>query len=137
MGRPWLGLTRKTLELSKTRVIPEAMTHVRNSSRPRRRHGTAWVTGTSPVKTMREMMGMGGHEDGEAGTGAAKTSKRFLVLFFKKERASFLLAPPQAAIFFRSRRKWKNSTPSRRRRFIIWGLRIISLTMEAIFGARK
>ena len=37
----------------------------------------------------------------------------------------------------RSRRKWKNSTPSRRRRFIIVGLRTISLTIEAIFPARK
>ena len=37
----------------------------------------------------------------------------------------------------RSRRKWKNSTPSRRRRFIIVGLRTISLTIEAILPARK
>ena len=37
----------------------------------------------------------------------------------------------------RSRRKWKNSTPSRKRRFIIVGLRTISLTIEAIFPARK
>ena len=37
----------------------------------------------------------------------------------------------------RSRRNWKNSTPSRRRRFIICGLRTISPTIEAIFGARK
>ncbi len=37
----------------------------------------------------------------------------------------------------RSRRNWKNSTPSRSRRFIICGLRTISPTMEAIFGARK
>jgi len=37
----------------------------------------------------------------------------------------------------RSRRNWKNSTPSRRRRFIICGLRTISPTIDAIFGARK
>src|SRR5215470_15196789 len=37
----------------------------------------------------------------------------------------------------RWRRKRKNSTPSRRRRFIISGLMIISPTMDAIFGARK
>ena len=37
----------------------------------------------------------------------------------------------------RSRRNWKNSTPSRSRRFIICGLRTISPTMDAIFGARK
>ena len=37
----------------------------------------------------------------------------------------------------RSRRKWKNSTPSRRRRFIIVGLRTISLTIEAILLVRK
>ena len=43
----------------------------------------------------------------------------------------------QAATSRRSRRKRKNSTPSRRRRFIISGLRTISPTMEAIFGARK
>src|SRR6266571_2883592 len=37
----------------------------------------------------------------------------------------------------RSRRKRKNSTPSRKRRFIMSGLMIISPTMDAIFGARK
>ena len=43
----------------------------------------------------------------------------------------------QAATSRRSRRKRKNSTPSRKRRFIISGLRTISPTMAAIFGARK
>jgi hypothetical protein len=37
----------------------------------------------------------------------------------------------------RLRRNWKNSTPSRSRRFIISGLRIISPTSEAIFLRRK
>ncbi len=37
----------------------------------------------------------------------------------------------------RSRRNWKNSTPSRRRRFIICGLRIISPRIETIFDGRK
>ena len=37
----------------------------------------------------------------------------------------------------RSRRKAKNSTPSRSRRTIISGLRTISATIAAIFGARK
>ena len=37
----------------------------------------------------------------------------------------------------RVRRKRKNSTPSRRRRFIISGLAIISATMEAILEGRK
>jgi hypothetical protein len=37
----------------------------------------------------------------------------------------------------RSRKNLKNSIPSRRRRFIIAGLRTISPTIEAIFGARK
>ncbi len=46
------------------------------------------------------------------------------------------LAPRQAASR-RSRRKRKNSTPSRKRRFIISGLRTISPTMAAILGARK
>ena len=41
------------------------------------------------------------------------------------------------AALLRSRRNWKNSTPSRSRRFIICGLRTISPTMAAIFGARK
>ena len=41
------------------------------------------------------------------------------------------------ATLCRSRRNWKNSTPSRSRRFIICGLRTISPTIEAIFGARK
>jgi hypothetical protein len=36
----------------------------------------------------------------------------------------------------RSRKNLKNSIPSRRRRFIISGLRTISPTIEAIFGAR-
>ena len=45
--------------------------------------------------------------------------------------------PPPHAALCRSRRNWKNSTPSRSRRFIICGLRTISPTMEAIFGARK
>ena len=37
----------------------------------------------------------------------------------------------------RSRRNRKNSIPSRSRRFNISGLRTISPTIEAIFGARK
>ena len=37
----------------------------------------------------------------------------------------------------RSRKNLKNSIPSRNRRFIISGLRTISPTIEAIFGARK
>jgi hypothetical protein len=37
----------------------------------------------------------------------------------------------------RSRKNLKNSIPSRSRRFIISGLRTISPTIEAIFGARK
>ncbi len=41
------------------------------------------------------------------------------------------------AALLRSRRKWKNSTPSRSRRFIICGLRTISPTIAAILGARK
>ena len=44
---------------------------------------------------------------------------------------------PQSAASRRSFRNWKNSTPSRSRRFIICGERTISLTMAAIFGARK
>ena len=36
-----------------------------------------------------------------------------------------------------ARRNWKNSTPSRSRRFIICGERTISPTIAAIFGARK
>ncbi len=43
----------------------------------------------------------------------------------------------QCATPLRCRRNWKNSMPSRRRRRIISGLRIISETMAAIFGARK
>ena len=41
------------------------------------------------------------------------------------------------AAALRSRRKCQNSTPSRRRRFIMSGERTISFTIEAIFGARK
>ena len=45
--------------------------------------------------------------------------------------------PSQAGRSRRARRKWKNSTPSRKRRFIISGLAIISARMEAIFEGRK
>ena len=41
------------------------------------------------------------------------------------------------AASLRSFRNWKNSTPSRSRRFIMVGLRTISPTMAAILGARK
>ena len=37
----------------------------------------------------------------------------------------------------RERKKWKNSTPSARRRFMISGLVNISATMEAILDGRK
>ena len=43
----------------------------------------------------------------------------------------------QLAILRRSFRNWKNSTPSRSRRFIIWGLFTISPTIEAILPERK
>ena len=43
----------------------------------------------------------------------------------------------QRAASRRSLRNWKNSTPSRSLRFIICGERTISLTIAAIFGARK
>src|SRR5262249_10855410 len=43
----------------------------------------------------------------------------------------------QCAASRRSRRKWKNSIPSRSRRFIISGLFAISPTMEAILLLRK
>src|SRR5262245_9189189 len=45
--------------------------------------------------------------------------------------------PSQVERARRARRKWKNSTPSRKRRFIISGLVIISARMEAIFEGRK
>ena len=51
--------------------------------------------------------------------------------------AAELSRAPRQAASRRSRRKRKNSTPSRRRRFIISGLRTISPTMAAILGARK
>ncbi len=47
-----------------------------------------------------------------------------------------LRQPPQLGIS-RWRRNWKNSTPSRNRRRIISGLRIISPSSEAIFRRRK
>jgi hypothetical protein len=43
----------------------------------------------------------------------------------------------QCAVSCRSRKKWKNSTPSRRRRFITSGLLIISPRIEAILPGRK
>ena len=43
----------------------------------------------------------------------------------------------QCALCCRSRRNWKNSTPSRSRRFIICGLLTISPTIDAIFERRK
>ena len=45
--------------------------------------------------------------------------------------------PLQSAASRRPFRNWKNSAPSRSRRFIISGDRTISPTMAAIFGARK
>jgi len=45
--------------------------------------------------------------------------------------------PRRQCAVSRSRRNWKNSTPSRRRRTIISGLRTISPTIEAILPARK
>jgi hypothetical protein len=60
--------------------------------------------------------------------------QKFFGSFFQK-RTCFL--PAYAAALCRSRRNWKNSTPSRNRRFIICGLVTISPTIEAIFGARK
>ncbi len=44
---------------------------------------------------------------------------------------------PLQAASRRVRKKWKNSTPSRNRRFIMSGLTIISATMEAILDGRK
>ena len=43
----------------------------------------------------------------------------------------------QCAVSCRSRRKRKNSTPSRRRRFMTSGLLTISPTIEAILPGRK
>ena len=48
-----------------------------------------------------------------------------------------LASSAQRAISRRSRRKWKNSMPSRSRRFIMSGLRIISPTIDAILPERK
>src|SRR5262249_43486422 len=45
--------------------------------------------------------------------------------------------PLHDAAVRRSRRKWKNSTPSRSRRFIIAGLITISPTIDAILPDRK
>jgi hypothetical protein len=54
-------------------------------------------------------------------------SGSFLIQFFNHAQAASC----------RDRRKWKNSTPSRNRRFIISGLAIISATMDAILEGRK
>ena len=43
----------------------------------------------------------------------------------------------QCAVSCRSRKKWKNSTPSRKRRFITSGLLTISPRIEAILPGRK
>jgi hypothetical protein len=43
----------------------------------------------------------------------------------------------QCAVSCRSRRKWKNSTPSRKRRFMTSGLFTISPRIEAILPGRK
>ncbi len=68
-----------------------------------------------------------------------KPKKVFWFFFSKKNCFLPYERPPggQAAALCRSRRNWKNSTPSRSRRFIICGLITISPTMDAIFGARK
>jgi hypothetical protein len=43
----------------------------------------------------------------------------------------------QCAVSWRSRKKWKNSTPSRKRRFMTSGLLTISPRIEAILPGRK
>ena len=53
------------------------------------------------------------------------------------KKAKRVKGSAQAASSRRSRRKRKNSSPSLKRRFIISGLRTISPTMAAIFGAQK
>jgi hypothetical protein len=63
-----------------------------------------------------------------------RTETRLLVADFV-ENGGVPCGNVQAAL--RSFRKWKNSTPSRSRRFIICGLRIISFRIAAIFDGRK
>ena len=80
----------------------------------------ALVTGTSPI--LREL-----DQRQEVVAGSAPSSQ---IETMRRPRDGY-------AARCRSRRNWKNSTPSRSRRFIICGLRTISPTIEAIFGARK
>ncbi len=69
---------------------------------------------------------------------AAATFDRLVDGLVQSEIVSADDEPPEAqCAISRSRRNWKNSTPSRRRRRIISGLRTISPTIEAILPARK
>ncbi len=82
----------------------------------------------------------GGSSDHQAGGGEHAVAVRPLHRLVDQFRQTEIVGgddePLQAALW-RSRRNWKNSTPSRSRRFIICGLRAISPTIAAIFGARK
>ena len=81
-------------------------------------------------------VGGGGRTDHQAGRGQDAVSMRLLDRLVDLGRQPEIVGGDdqrlQCAISRRSRRNWKNSTPSRRRRFIICGLRTISPTIEAI-----
>ena len=101
----------------------QAYAQARHAASPRHRVGRCWLRD---------------HEAG--GSENAVSMRRFNRLVDLGREAEIIRRDdeaPQAATSRRSRRKRKNSMPSRRRRFIISGLRTISPTIDAIFGARK
>jgi len=91
----------------------------------------------------RTLHGIGGRacSDHQAGRGENSISMRPLDRFVDLGREPEIVGGDdqrlQCAISRRSRRKWKNSTPSRSRRFIICGLAAISATIDAILPERK
>ena len=86
-------------------------------------------------------IGGGGARHHQAGGGqnamAMGALHRFVYLRRRAEIVGGYNQALQAACWRRSFRKWKNSTPSRNRRFIMSGWVTISLTMEPILLGRK
>ena len=89
----------------------------------------------------RHCVGRGGRADHQAGGAQNAVPMGLLDGLVHFGREAEIIGrddqPLQTIASSRWRRNWKNSTPSRSRRFIISGLRIISPTMEAIFEGRK
>jgi hypothetical protein len=93
-------------------------------------------------KAARAGDGIGGGcaRDHQAGSGQNTIAMRLFDRFIYFRRNAEIIGRDDQLLqawLRRARRNWKNSTPSRSRRFIISGLAIISATIDAIFDGRK